>query len=149
MAQINIYQVPNKDPLDGTDRVLIWPSSISSVDDLQYVTLTQVSQEVADLLTYTAERLRSLDVAERDALTPSLGEVIFNNEENYVQVWNGTRWTNVGETFFQPLSTAQRDALVAPFQGQVIFNTDTAGIDVYDGSDWFTYNPVVLDGGAP
>ena len=41
--------------------------------------------------------LPSYTVAERDALTPQVGTMIFNNEDGGVQVWDGTEWkTTIG-----------------------------------------------------
>ena len=34
--------------------------------------------------------------AERDALTPAIGDIVFNSQDEELQVWNGTEWGSAG-----------------------------------------------------
>lgn len=81
-----------------------------------------------------------LTTAQRNALTPYVGESIYNTDENYVQVYNGTQWFDVGSTFFEALTTAQRNALPSPYAGQTILNTDVNELQFYDGANWRPVN---------
>ena len=80
-------------------------------------------------------RFEVLTTAQRDALTPFVGQTIFNSDLNATQFWDGTQWVSFGSTFFEALTTAQRD-LLTPFVGQTIFNTDTDEIQFWDGTSW-------------
>jgi hypothetical protein len=80
-------------------------------------------------------RFEALTTAQRNALTPFIGQTIFNTDTNEIQFWDGLVWVTVGTTFFQALTTAQRD-LLTPFVGQTIFNTDVNQIQYWDGSNW-------------
>ena len=81
-----------------------------------------------------------LTTAQRNLLTPYVGESIYNTTENYVQVYNGTSWFDVGNTYFEALTTAQRNALPSPFQGQVILNTTVNYLEYYTGTAWAPVN---------
>jgi hypothetical protein len=80
-------------------------------------------------------RFEILTTAQRDALTPFVGQTIFNTDVDANQFWDGSQWVTFGATFFEAVTTAQRDALT-PFVGQTIFNTDTDEIQFWDGSSW-------------
>ena len=81
-----------------------------------------------------------LTTAQRNLLTPYVGESIYNTDDNYVQVYNGSQWFDVGSTFFEALTTAQRNALPSPYAGQTILNTDLNALQFYDGAAWQDVN---------
>lgn len=80
-------------------------------------------------------RFEVVTTAERNALTPFVGQTVYNTDTDEIQIWSGSAWTVLGSTFFEALTTAQRNALT-PFVGQTIFNTDTDEIQVWTGSVW-------------
>jgi hypothetical protein len=83
--------------------------------------------------TYTVNsRFEALTTAERNALTPFVGQTIFNTDTNQIQTWNGSDWGTAG---VQALTTAERDALT-PFTGLTVYNTTLSQLQTYDGANW-------------
>jgi hypothetical protein len=81
-------------------------------------------------------RFEVLTTSERDALTPFTGQTIFNSTLSANQFYDGSDWVTFGATFFEALTTTERDAIPAPFTGQTIFNTTTNQIEFWTGTAW-------------
>jgi hypothetical protein len=86
-------------------------------------------------------RFEVLTTSERDALTPFTGQTIFNSTLSANQFYDGSDWVTFGATFFEALTTTERNAIPAPFTGQTIFNTTLDLVQVYDGSGWVSIEP--------
>jgi len=80
-------------------------------------------------------RFESLTTTQRDALTPFVGQTIYNTTLSVNQFYDGSGWVSFGATFFEALTTTQRDGLT-PFAGQTILNTTDDVLQYYDGSGW-------------
>ena len=76
----------------------------------------------------------TVTTAQRLALTPYVGQTVFDTDDTLIYTWDGSDWLAMG---FPALTTAERNALT-PYTGQAIFNTDVPGVQVYDGATWQT-----------
>lgn len=87
----------------------------------------------ATAATYTVNsRFEALTTAQRDTLTPFIGQTIYNTDTNQIQTWNGSEWATAG---VQAVTTAERDALT-PFVGLTVYNTTLSQLQTYDGANW-------------
>jgi hypothetical protein len=104
--------------------------------------------------THAGIRLNNLTTAQRDALTPTAGMLIYNTTLSRLEVYQGGAWVDFvklnGDTLtgllqfsgtghaglkLNSLTSAQRDALT-PSNGMVIYNSTTNKVQKYEGGAW-------------
>ena len=91
---------------------------------------------------YTVEsRFQVLTQAQRDALTPFLGQTIYNSTSGRIETYDGVGWVANG---ILAVTTAQRDALVGITAGYTVLNTDQSQIQTYDGTNWIPAGVLVV-----
>lgn len=91
-------------------------------------------RSVATQADYTVEsRFQVLTQAQRNALTPFLGQTIYNSTTGRIETWDGSGWVANG---ILAVTTAERNALVGISAGYTVLNTDDGQIQTYDGTNW-------------
>lgn len=77
-------------------------------------------------------KVNSLTTAQRDALTPANGMVIYNSTTSAFETYQNDKWTATTAPSF---TTAERDALDVN-NGTVIYNTTTSKFNFYENDVW-------------
>lgn len=92
-------------------------TGISSITTIDIDAVTRVSIKNSPL------QLESFTTLERTALTPLVGDSIFNSTDNVINVYNGTTWTNASTGNLLISNTTITSSLNA----DIIFNTQGTG----------------------
>ena len=81
---------------------------------------------------------------ERNALSPTAGQQIYNTTDNATQVYSNSTWSDLENTesgLLPTYTTTERNAL-SPITGLMIYNTDNFRIEYYTPSGWsYTVGP--------
>lgn len=74
----------------------------------------------------------TLTTVQRLALTPYVGQTVFDTTDTLIYTWDGSDWIAMG---IPAVTTAERNALT-PYVAQTVYNTDTSQLEYWDGSSW-------------
>ena len=83
-----------------------------------------------------SELLQTLTTAQRVALTPSIGQLVYDSTLNelfvYLNLTGGNAWCGLGNVIICTSTTRP----LTPLAGQIIYETDTNQTLAYNGSTW-------------
>lgn len=101
-----------------------------------------------------ADVFPQIDTSARNALTPTLGQIIFNTDVNAYQYWNGSVWFGIGQDLNTPLvvkvDLSSSDILNLNTTPKTIVAAPGAGYALIPSSMSyrFTYGGVAYSGGS-
>ena len=76
------------------------------------------------------DTLPQLTTVQINALTPTLNQLVYNTDRNYIMQYNGTIWIYLVAMF---IGTASQVAASSPKEGQLFYSTDTKVLSFGDG----------------
>ena len=94
------------------------------------ITGAKVNNVLKDIVESYQDVIRQLTTAQINALTPTLNQIVFNTDTNYLMQYNGSLWVSLVAVLIG--NTAAINAST-PKEGQLFYNTTTKTLSFGDG----------------
>jgi hypothetical protein len=94
------------------------------------ITRATLESLIDNMVDSNEDVIPQLTTAQINALTPTLNQLVFNTDRNYLMQYNGTIWVSLVAMF---IGTAAQVAGATPKEGQLFYSTDTKVLSYGDG----------------